>query len=131
MPKKGSDFEKRPALPDGSDALDPKVVVARAFVTLIKDAQYEEAVATGDTEFRDALVYITFSDLIDAGEVQLAEIKKKTGLTKTIAARVIEDRREKQRLVQRHGKDWHSLNATAAYNIDKLAGLEPEKGTRA
>jgi hypothetical protein len=131
MPKKGSDFEKRPALPADSRALDPKIVVAEAFVMLCKDELYEEAAAAADTELRDSLLLLTYSRLLEEADAARAEIEKKTGLTKTIAERVIEDRRERKRLEEVHGNGWHSVNAKMENDIAVRAGLKPAKRSAA
>jgi hypothetical protein len=121
MPKKGSDFEKRPALPADSRALSPKMVVAEALVTLFKDALYEEAVAAGDTELRDALLYVAYSRLLEGAEAARADIERTTKLTKTIAERMIEDRRERKRLEDVHGNGWRGKIEKAEYDLRNRA----------
>jgi hypothetical protein len=130
MPKLDSDFAPRPALPDGSRALRPQVVVAEALMAL-RDALFEEAVATGDTELRDALVYVTFSRLIEEAGAAQAEVERTTGLTKPQAERVVADRLRKAELTKRHGNGWYSLIETLDYNLDKRGESKPAKRSAA
>jgi hypothetical protein len=130
MPKRGSDYAKRPALPANSRSLRPEEVVVAALAPL-KDALYEDALKNGDEELREALLYVALSRLVGEGEAMVEEIEKKTGFTKPSALRVIADRRERQQLVERHGNGWHSLNAKMDNDIDVRAGLKPAKRSAA
>jgi hypothetical protein len=131
MPKRGSDYAPRPALPAGSRALDPKLVVAAALVPLFRDGLFEEAVEVGDTELRDALLHLIYSRLMEEAEAAQAEVET-TGLTMTIAERVIDDRRERQRQEEIYGgQDWFMKREKAESDLRKRAGQKAAKRSAA
>jgi hypothetical protein len=100
-------------------------VVAAALVPLLRDGLFEEAVEAGDTELRDALLHLIYSRLMEEAGAARAEVET-TGLTRPIAERVIEDRRERRRHEEIYGgPDWRGKREKLEYDLRKRAGLEP------
>jgi hypothetical protein len=112
--------------------LRPEVVVAAALVELYQDEAYTPAIEAGDTEARDALVYLTILRLTDEFEALRAEVEKSTGFTKPTAARVIEDRREQRRLEEIYGgPDWFTKREKAESDLRRRAGQKAAKRSAA